>query len=62
VGTLRLQGGAMSATEAEAFEAEAFATDALTLRSFDDGGKVAGLDIPALDEWRPLLDSPEFRL
>ena len=52
----------MSATEAEAFEAEAFATDALTLRSFDDGGKVADLDIPALDEWRPLLDSPEFRL
>ena len=47
---------------AEAFEAEPFAQDALALRSFDDGGKVAGLEIPALDEWRPLLDSPGFRL
>ena len=62
VGTLRLQGGAMSAAEAREFEAEPFAQDALALRSFDDGGKVAGLDIPALDEWRPLLDSPGFRL
>jgi gamma-butyrobetaine dioxygenase len=62
VGTLRLQGGAMSAAEAREFEAEPFAQDALALRSFDDGGKVAGLDIPALDEWRPLLESPGFRL
>ena len=62
VGTLRLQGGAMSAAEARGFEAEPFAQDALALRSFDDGGKVAGLEIPALDEWRPLLDSPGFRL
>ena len=62
VGTLRLQGGAMSAAEAREFEAEPFAQDALALRSFDDGGKVAGLKIPALDEWRPLLDSPGFRL
>jgi len=62
IGTLRLQGGAMSAAEAEAFEAEPFADDALTLRSFDDGGKVAGLDIPALEAWRSLLDSSEFRL
>ena len=62
VGTLRLQGGAMSAAEAREFEAEPFAQDALALRSFDDGGKVAGLEIPALDEWRPLLDSPGFHL
>ena len=62
VGTLRLQGGAMSAAEAREFEAEPFAQDALALRSFDDGGKVAGLDIPVLEAWRPLLDSPEFRL
>tara|TARA_B100001146_G_scaffold104385_1_gene92325 strand:- start:41 stop:583 length:543 start_codon:yes stop_codon:yes gene_type:complete len=62
VGTLRLQGGAMSAAEAREFEAEPFAQDALALRSFDDGGKVAGLEIPALDEWRPLLDSSGFRL
>jgi gamma-butyrobetaine dioxygenase len=62
IGTLRLQGGAMSAAEAREFEAEPFAQDALALRSFDDGGKVAGLDIPELEAWRPLLDSPEFRL
>jgi len=61
VGTLRLQGGAMSAPEAGEFEAEPFARDALALRSFDDGGKVAGLDIPALEAWFPLLDSQEFR-
>ena len=62
IGTLRLQGGAMSAAEAREFEAEPFAQDALALRSFDDGGKVAGLDIPVLEAWQPLLDSPEFRL
>ena len=61
VGTLELQGGPMSAAEAEAFEAEPFAAAALAVRSFDDRGKVAGLEIPALDGWRPLLDAPEFR-
>jgi predicted HD phosphohydrolase len=51
----------MSTAEAEAFEAEPFAADALAVRSFDDGGKVAGLEIPPLDGWRPLLDAPEVR-
>ena len=61
VGTLKLQGGPMSTAEAEAFAAEPFAADALAVRSFDDGGKVAGLEIPALGGWRPLLDAAEFR-
>ena len=61
VGTLKLQGGPMSTAEAEAFETEPFAADALAVRSFDDGGKVAGLAMLALDGWRPLLDAQEFR-
>jgi predicted HD phosphohydrolase len=52
----------MAAAEAGEFEAEPFSEDALALRSFVEGGMVAGLDIPVLEAWRPLLDSPEFRL
>jgi gamma-butyrobetaine dioxygenase len=61
IGTLKLQGGPMSDDEAAAFEAEPFAVAALAVRAWDDGGKVDGLDIPAVDHWRPLLDDPEFR-
>ena len=61
VGTLRLQGGAMSAIEAEAFEAEPFALSALAVRGWDDGGKVAGVEIPSVEYWRPLLEDPGLR-
>ena len=61
VGTLRLQGGAMSAIEAEAFEAEPFALSALAIRGWDDGGKVAGVEIPSVEYWRPLLEDPGLR-
>ena len=61
IGTLRLQGGAMSADEAAAFEAEPFAEAALAVRGWDDEGKVAGLEIPPVDYWRPLLADPGLR-
>lgn len=69
VGTLRLQGGPMSADEAAAFEAEPFAAQALAVRDWDDGGKRAGtgfeglegLEVPPVDHWRWLLDAPELR-
>jgi len=61
IGTLRLQGGPMSTAEASAFEAEPFAEAALAVRRWDDGGKVAGLETPPVDYWRPLLDDPCLR-
>jgi len=66
IGTLRLQGGVMSADEVAAFEAEPFAGDALALRGWDDGGKAAkdggtGLGIPTVGHWRPLLADPGLR-
>ena len=61
VGTLRLQGGAMSAIEAEAFEAEPFALSGGAIRGLDEGGKVAGVDIPSVEYWRPLLEDPGLR-
>ena len=60
VGTLRLQGGPMSADEAETFEAEPYADGALAVRSWDDGGKVDGLDVPSLVAWQTLLEDPRF--
>ena len=60
VGTLRLQGGPMSTDEAEAFEAEPYADGALAVRSWDDGGKVDGLDVPPLAAWQTLLEDPRF--
>ena len=60
VGTLRLQGGPMSTDEAEAFEAEPHADGALVVRSWDDGGKVDGLDVPPLAAWQTLLEDPRF--
>jgi gamma-butyrobetaine dioxygenase len=60
VGTLRLQGGPMSADEAEIFEAESYADGALAVRSWDDGGKVDGLDVPSLFAWQTLLEDSRF--
>ena len=51
----------MSAIEAEAFEAEPFALSALAIRGWDDGGKVAGVEIPSVEYWRPLLEDPGLR-
>ena len=61
VGTLRLQGGPMTAGEAAAFEAEPHAEDALAVRDWDDAGKQAGLEVPELAEFRALLEDPALR-
>lgn len=53
--SLRLQGGAMSAAERQAFEAEPFHADAVTLRRFDDAGKQIDWHPPTLESYRPLL-------
>jgi phosphonate degradation associated HDIG domain protein len=55
--SLRRQGGPMSAGEVTAFEAQAGWADAVTLRRWDDGGKVDGIDVPGLASYEPLLRS-----
>ncbi|MEV6104664.1 inositol oxygenase family protein [Streptomyces sp. NPDC051940] len=54
--TLRLQGGAMTADEADAFEEDELAAAAVALRLADDAGKVVGLDAGSLADWRPVLE------
>jgi [1-hydroxy-2-(trimethylamino)ethyl]phosphonate dioxygenase len=54
--SLRKQGGAMSATEATAFAARAFAMDAVRLRRWDDRGKVTGIEVPPLESYRPAIE------
>lgn len=46
--SLRLQGGAMTPAEVAAFEAKAFAEDAVRLRKWDDAAKVRELATPPL--------------
>ena len=55
--SLALQGGAMSADEIRAFEAEPFFDDAVRLRRFDDMGKQPDWHVPDLASYRPLLQS-----
>ena len=49
------QGGPMSSAEAERFAAHPAHSDAVRLRSWDDGGKVEDLVVPDLASYRPLL-------
>lgn len=55
VATLAQQGGAMDADEVQAFETERHGADAVVLRRWDDAGKVAGLDVFPLGDYRELL-------
>jgi|ERR1017187_2818085 phosphonate degradation associated HDIG domain protein len=57
VESLALQGGPMSAEEAEGFLALPHARDAITLRHADDAAKVRGLAVRALESYRPLVAS-----
>ena len=54
--TLKLQGGAMSASEAAHFETLPFWREALRVRRWDDQGKVAGLKTLALNDYAPLIE------
>ncbi|HEV7358550.1 MAG TPA: HD domain-containing protein [Steroidobacteraceae bacterium] len=53
--TLRLQGGPMSAAEVRAFEAEPHHRAAISLRRWDDSGKVAGLRTPGFADYGALI-------
>jgi predicted HD phosphohydrolase len=55
VRSLAAQGGVMTDEEAAAFPRRTGADHAVTLRGWDDAGKVVGLDVPGLDHYRPLL-------
>jgi len=53
--TLIAQGGAMSDAEVQAFERHPDWREALSLRLIDDLGKVPGLEVPAIESYRPEL-------
>ena len=57
VDSLGIQGGPMSAAEAENFEANPYHRDAVRLRLYDDDGKVAGLVIKPVVEYRQALEA-----
>jgi phosphonate degradation associated HDIG domain protein len=53
--SLKLQGGAFSAAEAEAFESRAYWRDAVALRRFDDMGKREEFSHRSFEDFTPLL-------
>ena len=53
--TLIAQGGLLSDDECDRFEAHPGFNDALALRTWDDEGKVTGLDVGELRDWEPLV-------
>jgi len=55
--SLAVQGGPMSAAELRAFESNPYHRDAVRLRLYDDDGKVAGLTIRPVTDYRQLLES-----
>ena len=54
--TLEIQGGPMSPAEIEAFEAQAHANDAVTVRRWDDLGKQAEMQTPPLTHFMAMLE------
>ena len=57
VNSLMVQGGPMSPSEVESFTTNPHYKDAVQLRLYDDDGKVAGLTIKPVTDYRHLLDS-----
>ncbi len=53
--SLSLQGGVMSGDEAAAFEDQPYWREAVALRKWDDGAKVAGRAVPGFDDYRDTL-------
>ncbi|MFG1794639.1 HD domain-containing protein [Nocardia sp. NPDC049149] len=54
--TLIAQGGPMSAAEIAEFRTDPDFDAAIALRHADDAGKVVGLTVAPLDEWRPVIE------
>lgn len=55
VRSLTLQGGPLQGAALDAFEANPHSADAIALRRCDEGAKIAGLTIPAVESYRGLL-------
>jgi predicted HD phosphohydrolase len=55
VESLALQGGPMTAAQADAFLSVPYAREAVALRRADDAAKVRGLSVPPLETYRSLL-------
>ena len=55
-GTLRQQGGPMSAAEVAAFDASPRRDARLRVRSWDEQAKVPGQDVPGLDSYRERIE------
>lgn len=53
--TLSLQGGPMTDAEVEAFRRQTHHQDAVRVRLWDEGAKVAGAATPSFEAFRPLL-------
>jgi phosphonate degradation associated HDIG domain protein len=54
--SLSLQGGSMSDAEARAFEAHPHFASAVSLRRYDDMGKVAEMVTPSFEDFRSVLE------
>ncbi|MBT8433027.1 MAG: HD domain-containing protein [Gammaproteobacteria bacterium] len=57
VDSLKVQGGPMSRAEVERFESNPYHKQAVRLRLYDDDGKVAGLEIKPVTEYRATLEA-----
>lgn len=57
VGSLNVQGGPMNAQEMTQFEANPYHQDAVQLRIYDDDGKVEGLTIKSISDYRAMLEA-----
>lgn len=57
VNSLKVQGGPMSPAEVEHFEANPYHKQAVKLRLYDDDGKIAGLEIKPVTDYRVTLES-----
>ena len=53
--SLKLQGGPMNTAEQARFGAEPFFKEALSLRRWDDEGKIIGMDTPDLAYFEPMI-------
>jgi phosphonate degradation associated HDIG domain protein len=57
VNSLKVQGGPMSPAEVEHFEANPYHKQAVQLRLYDDDGKIAGLEIKPVTDYRATLEA-----
>jgi phosphonate degradation associated HDIG domain protein len=53
--SLKLQGGPMTAEEAQAFLAGEYSQDAIALRHWDDEAKIEGLSVAPVESYLPIL-------